>query len=124
MLPTEQQVKDAAPIIAANVHKISTEPTPPHSLYQHTPTLLVDDVHGIYVPFRFCKLYTSFNIEIEGFECVDFDEFFEELLTAINEHTPDPYAVFWYEGALWYSNESEFLNAPDTTPADTNQEPF
>jgi len=103
MLPTEQQIKDAAPIIAKNLHRIFENTT----LFT-THTLLVDDVHGIYCAQRFTQLYATH----ETFISIDeeyFHEAFEELLTAINEHTPEPYTVFWHEGGLWYGDESAFF---------------
>jgi len=128
MLPTDEQIEAAAPLIAARIaHAITTS-----SLLDNPPTLLVDDIHGIYVPLRFLKIYcdhvwTHEESEI-FFDDFDFDDFFVPLEMAINEHTPEPYTVFWHEGALWYGDESAFFDDwstdPDTTPADTNQEPF
>jgi len=121
MLPTEQQIKDAAPEIAAYIDKH-------FRLIKGEPCLLVNNIHGIYVPYNFCAQYTNLQILKEHFEQDEFESMFDELLTAINEHTPEPYTVFWHEGALFYGDESAFFDEwttdPDTTPVDPNQEPF
>jgi len=126
MLPDTEQVNAAAAAIAKEIHSISTISGRPAHI--QGATLLVDDIHGIYVPMIFCRLYAKMPLTHDDHNDQEFDDFFEELITAINEHTPEPYAVFWHEGGLWYGNESQFFDewhtAPDTTPADTNQEPF
>jgi len=127
MLPTEQEVKKKAPLIAQEIHLafLANKWRPEHI---KSAELLVDDTHGIYVPKRFCKLYAGYSIKVKDFNSGWFNAFFEELLTAINQHTPETYTVFWHEGAILYGDESAFFDEwttdPDTTPADPNQEPF
>jgi len=125
MLPTDEQMQTIAPAIAGFIQRCSTVngKVPPSEA-----ALLVDDNKGVWVPYYFCFLFTWFNLTKDDFESDESDEFFEELLTAINEHTHEPYAVFWHEGGLWYGNESHFFDERytyhDTQPADTTQEPF
>lgn len=118
MLPTEQQVKDAAPKIAAFMEANRADGY----------SLLIADQHGIWVPYYFCSCYTQFDLKKSDFETEESDDFFQELLIAINKHTPEPYTVFWHEGALFYGDENAFFDEwttdPDTTEPTSNNEPF